>query len=162
MFRILHQLLAEELKPKEILYFIDMAADGSAPQTSSKRNHLFRAVPERDVIFGYLDEVCHRDNELFVVDDIAYKRMRYDDRIVRLYEYLRPFYHISKQKYLDEDCSRNSFLTVLRQLCKQYHIQFRSKVIYRNGSYDSTLVIYLDRNSWSEKAESSITFTTPS
>ena len=162
MFRILHQLLAEELKPKEILYFIDMTADSSAPQTSSKRNHLFRAVPERDVIFGYLDEVCHRDNELFVVDDTAYKRMRYDDRIVRLYEYLRPFYHVSKQKYLDEIALATVSLLSCDNYAKQYHIQFRSKVVYRNGSYDNTLVIYLDRNSWSEKAESSITFTTPS
>lgn len=139
-----------------------MVADGSAPQTSSKRNHLFKAVPERDVIFGYLDEVCHRDSELFVVDDTVYKKMRYDDRIARLYEYLRPFYHVSKQKYLDEGHSRNSFLTILRQLCKLYSIQFSSKVVYKNGSYDSTLVIYLDRNSWSEQAESSITFTPPS
>lgn len=118
-------------------------------------NQLFKTIPDHTIVFGCLDDVCYRDREFFVVDDIVYKKIRYDDRISRLYDYLRPFYHTSKQKYLDECCSRNGFLTVLRQLCKLYCIQFDSKVVYRNGTYVNTLTIYIDRNNWSELPEPS-------
>jgi hypothetical protein len=118
-------------------------------------NQIFKTIPDHTIVFGYLDDVCCRDRDYFVVDDIVHHRMRYDDRITRLYDYLRPFYHTSKQKYLDECCSRNGFLTVLRQLCKLYCIQFASKVVYRNGKYANTLTICLDRNNWSELPEPS-------
>ena len=118
-------------------------------------NQLFKTIPDHKTVFGYLDEVCYREMDFFVVDDVVYKRIRYDDRIFRFYEYLRPFYHTSKQRYLDECSSRNGFLTVLRQLCKLYCIQFVSKVVYRNGTYANTLTIYLDRNNWSELPEPS-------
>ncbi len=118
-------------------------------------NQLFKTIPDHAIVFGYLDDVCYRDRDYFVVDDVVHHRMRYDNRITSLYDYLRPFYHTSKRKYLDERCSRNGFLTVLRQLCKLYCLQFVSKVVYRNGTYANTLTIYLDRNSWSELPEPS-------
>lgn len=121
----------------------------------STGNQVFKSIPDHNIVFGYLDDVCYRDREFFVVDDIVYKKIRYDDRIFRLYDYLRPFYHTSKQKYLDECRSRNGFLTVLRQLCNLYCLQFVSKVVYRNGTYANTLTIYLDRNNWSELPEPS-------
>ena len=118
-------------------------------------NQLFKAIPDHRVVFGHLDDVCERDGDYFVVDDVVYKKMRYDDRIPKLYDYLRPFYHASKQKYLDECCSRNNFLTVLRQLCRLYCIQFASEIIYRSGTYVNTLTIYIDRDNWSELPETS-------
>lgn len=119
----------------------------------SAGNQLFRTIPDHKVVFGYLDEVCYRDQSNFVIDDVIYKRMRYDDRLFKMYEYLRPFYHLSKQKYIDGCATRNGFLTVLRQLCKVFCIQYASKIVYKNGTYASMLVIYLDRHNWSELPE---------
>ena len=116
-------------------------------------NQLFRAVPDHKVVFSVLDEVCHRDQTTFVVDDVIYKRMRYDDRIFKLYDYLKPFYHLSKQKYVNGCTTRTGFLTVLRQLCNLFGIQYTSKVVYRNGTYSNALVIYLDRHDWQELPE---------
>lgn len=123
----------------------------------SSGNQLFRMVPDHKVIFSALDEVCYRDEPMFIVDDVAFKRLKYDDRIFNLYTYLRPYYHLSKQKYLDGSVSLKGLLTVLRQLCNLFCIQYVSKVVYRNGTYVNTLSIYLDRHNWKELPEPSST-----
>lgn len=120
-------------------------------------NRIFRMVPDFKTIFAYLDEVCYRDRSHFVVDDIVYKRIKYDDRIFGLYNYLKPFYHSSKRKYVDGCASQSGFLTILRQICNLFCIQHQSKILYRNATYVKTLTIYVDRHNWEHPPESSVT-----
>lgn len=126
--------------------------DNSTRQTDvvypNPGNQLFRMVPDHKIVFSVLDEVCNRDENNFIVDDITFKKLKYDDRIFKLYEYLRPFYHLSKRKYLDSSVSLKGLLTVLRQLCNLFCIQYVSKTVYRNGTHINTLIIYIDRHNW--------------
>lgn len=111
-------------------------------------NQIFRAVPDHRVVFGHLDTVAHRNEKFFVIDDVVYKRLRYCERIFTLCNYLRPFYHSSKQKYIDKSTTHSGFLTVLRQLCRLFGIECFSKVVYKNGTHVSSLTICIDRFNW--------------
>lgn len=122
-------------------------------------NQLFRSVPDHRVLFSYLDEVCVRNTEFFVIDDVTYKRMKYDDRIFALYKYLIPFYHIAKQKYVLASATQAGFLTILRQLCRLFSLQYTTKVVYKGGKHHGCMTIYLPRHKWNEELPEPTTVT---
>lgn len=109
---------------------------------------VFKTVPDHRVVFEYLDLVCSKYEKIFHVDEMVFKRLLYNDKIYKLYDYLEPFYHKSKQKYLHT--SYKGFLTVLRQICQVLCITYVSKIIYHDATYSNILLIYIDRNNWQE------------
>lgn len=118
-------------------------------------NQLFKSVPDYKIVFDFLDKFCSKEDKIFVIDDIVFKKMKYDDNLFSLQQYLKSFYHLSKQKYINLMTTNNGFLTVMRQLCKVFCIEYVSKITYYNGSYSKTLLIYLERNNWSSLPEPS-------
>ena len=55
----------------------------------------------------------------------------------------KPFYHISKQKYLERKLTYNNFTTILRQICNFNKINYTSQIKYDKSTYDIIYYIYL-------------------
>lgn len=116
-------------------------------------SQVFCSVPDYLKVITVLDNVCNKDEKFFVVNNITYKQLLYSESIEKFYDYLRPYYHKSKQFYLNIERGYSGFLSVLRQLCKIFSILYVSKVVHLHGTYTNTMIIYVDRNNWETQPE---------
>ena len=58
-------------------------------------------------------------------------------------ESCRKYYHISKRKYLDKQLTYNSFITIIRQICKHNNIQYKNENKYDKSNYVIYYYIYI-------------------
>ena len=72
----------------------------------------------------------------YFVNNNVYKKGIFNGKILEFYELCRPYYHISKRKYLDKKMSYNSFITVIRQICNSKQITYTSQIKYDKSAYD--------------------------
>ena len=49
---------------------------------------------------------------------------------------LKDHYYLSKRKYIDRPLTYKFFLTLIRQLCNAHHIQYTTKLVYNNSTYE--------------------------
>ena len=59
-----------------------------------------------------------------------------------LIEECKPYYHLSKRKYLEKKVTYNSFTTVLRQICNYNKIIYTSQIKYDKSKYEIVYYIY--------------------
>ena len=57
-------------------------------------------------------------------------------------ETLLPYYQESKRFYVERDFSYNSFVNIIRQICKSGDIMFTSKIKYNESKYNIDYFIY--------------------
>ncbi len=87
------------------------------------------------------------ENDIYIINNNVYKKGIFNGKILEFYEICRPYYHISKRKYLDKKISYNSFITVIRQICNSKEITYTSQIKYDKSNYDiiySILIPKLD------------------
>lgn len=116
-------------------------------------SQIFRCVPDYNKVFSFLDTYCSRIERHFMVNDITYKQILYSEQLEWFYNFLRPYYHLSKRHYLNPKKGFAGLLTILRHLCKVYSIEYVSKVVYHHDIYTNTLIIYVDRENWEKQPE---------
>ena len=65
----------------------------------------------------------------------------FSEDIINFFELCKPYYHISKQKYVEKKITYNSFVTVLRQICNHNKIIYTSQIKYDKSNY--TIIYYV-------------------
>ena len=66
----------------------------------------------------------------------CFKRCILQDTLHPFLRNIKPYYHISKQKYIDHANKYNNFLTVLRQISKLLSIPYWSDLKYISSTYE--------------------------
>ena len=94
-----------------------------------------------DMLFSLLETICVHEENNFVFNNNSYKKGIFENSIPPFIESCRPYYHNSKQKYLDKKLTYNSFTTILRQICKSNSITYTSQIKYEKSNYD--IVYYI-------------------
>ncbi len=82
-------------------------------------------------------------NVVYTINKNVYKKGVFNNKIAEFYEACKPYYHISKRKYLDKKISYNSFITVIRQICNSNKITYTSQIKYDKSDYDIVYCISL-------------------
>jgi len=90
-------------------------------------NQNFKTIPPYE-IFTKLLNYCIENKQYFICNYECYKRLLFHDKNNIIIESLRPYYHVSKQFYIDRKLSYTSFTNILRQLCKIYNKSYTWKV----------------------------------
>jgi glycosyltransferase involved in cell wall biosynthesis len=74
-----------------------------------------------------------------------YINLLFDDDWIKpkFIEECRPYYHLSKKKYLDTKTTYNSFTTILRQICNFNKIKYVSQIKYDKSKYNIIYYIYI-------------------
>ena len=80
---------------------------------------------------------------VYTINKNVYKKGVFNGKIAVFYEVCKPYYHISKRKYLDKKISYNSFITVIRQICNSNKITYTSQIKYDKSDYDIVYCISL-------------------
>lgn len=100
-------------------------------------NQLFVKIPEKEILFNFLNLICdNRNNDFFIIDKISFKKACYNNLISRLYIDLKDYYIKSKQFYLEREVNYKNFLTIIRQLCNCLNIKFIYLKNFSNSNYE--------------------------
>ena len=92
-------------------------------------------IPENK-LYDLLDKLCEKNIDSYIFNLYSYKKGILLNLIQTFLEECKPFYHISKQFYLTKHLTYNSFITVLRQICKSNNIKYTSKIKYDKSVYE--------------------------
>jgi len=103
---------------------------------------IFKQKVPIEILYEILENICAKNDKSYVLNNISFKKAIYNNYISDFYEKCRPYYHTSKHHYLDKKLTYNSFVTVIRQICKSNNTMFCSKIKYENSSYDFHYFIY--------------------
>ena len=103
---------------------------------------IFRENVPSDILFDLLDEVCLKTDKYYLVDKNAYRKVTFHEYHKSFLETLLPYYQESKRFYVERDFSYNSFVNIIRQICKSGDIMFTSKIKYNESKYNIDYFIY--------------------
>lgn len=105
---------------------------------------VFRKLVPKSYLFEILDKVCFKTDTYYLVDYNSYrvfthKNLR-DDFVLELENY----YHTSKCFYINRKMTYNSYINIIRQICKTNKIAFEPQIKYNKSRYCIEFVIYHD------------------
>jgi hypothetical protein len=103
---------------------------------------VFKSLVPTNLLFNLLDKICTHNDKYYTIDYISYKKADYLDLLSNFYKELLPYYYTSKQYYITRKSRYNSFITILRQICKQNNLHYISKIKYSNSKYEIIYYIY--------------------
>ena len=98
---------------------------------------------EAGVLNDILEKICLIKNDnYYVINNDAFKKMKFHNLYDSFVEKLKPFYKPSKQYYLTRPPKYNYFITLLRHVCKANNIMYSSKIKYNKSKYEIIYYIY--------------------
>jgi hypothetical protein len=111
-------------------------------------SQIFKSKIPNDILFQLLKDIAVKSlvtststsagvkEDIYIVNNNVYKKGIFNGKIAEFYEVCKPYYHLSKRKYLDKKMSYNSFITVIRQICNSNNITYTSQIKYDKSVYD--------------------------
>ncbi len=109
-------------------------------------SQIFKNSIPNKLFYELLDEICFKNEKNYIFNFETYKKGVYKECIPKFIEYCKPFYHISKRKYLEKKLTYNTFTTIIRQICNFNKITYTSKIVYDKSSYNIVYYIYYYAN----------------
>ena len=106
----------------------------------SSMSQVFKYVVPIAILTELLDKICEPGEE-YVVDNNAYKRMKFHEYHTQFLETLAPYYHFSKRFYVEREFTYTTFMTIVRQICRIYKMEVRSNIHYGDSTYAIAYVV---------------------
>ena len=103
---------------------------------------IFKKNIPTELFFSLLDETSSKNEKHYVFNHASYKKGIFNETIPKFIEVCKPYYHISKRRYLERKMNYNSFVTILRQICNFNKITYTSQIKYDKSSYNIIYNIY--------------------
>jgi hypothetical protein len=107
-------------------------------------NQTFKKPFPKELLLELLENICIKTDKYYIINHDAYKKGVFNDSIVGFLEKCKPFYHLSKQKYLERKLTYNSFTTIVRQICNFNKITYTSQIKYNKSDYNIVYYVYLN------------------
>jgi hypothetical protein len=111
-------------------------------------SQVFKNFFSESVLFNFLDTCCEKSTDkqyenYYEFDPISFKKAKYDaESLKHFYKSIKPYYHKSKNFYIDRERTYKNFVTIIRQICKFLKITYKSKIKYRNSDY--SIIYFID------------------
>ena len=103
---------------------------------------IFKNQIPTSMLFDLLDKICLKNEKHYTFNSDSFKKGIYNEDIQKFIEVCKPYYHISKRKYLEKKITYKSFTTILRQICNHNNITYTSQIKYDKSTYDIMYYIY--------------------
>jgi len=103
---------------------------------------IFKNKVPNETFINLLEQIGSKNDKYYMINNDSYKKGIFTNSIPIFMEECKPFYHISKQKYLERKLTYNSFITVLRQICNFNKVNYTSQIKYDKSKYDIIYYIY--------------------
>lgn len=95
-----------------------------------------------ELLYDLLEKICLKTDKYYLVDHNAYKKFMYLQLDAEFKENLVGFYHDSKRFYLTREMNYNSFINIVRQICKSNQMMFTSQIKYMESRYSIEYLIF--------------------
>ncbi len=109
-------------------------------------NQLFKKDIPIHLLFDLLEQVCDKKDNYYIVDNNSYKKILFHKLEEGFCESIKDYYHNSKIFYVTRKFNYNSFINILRQICKHNNIGFTYFVKYTDYKYNIIYNVYFDTN----------------
>lgn len=103
---------------------------------------IFRENPPIELLIDLLEKVCLKTDKYYLVDNNAYRKVLFHKYDMMFTEQLMPYYQESKKFYLTRKFTYNSFVNIVRQICKSNSLMFNSAIKYNESKYNIDYFIY--------------------
>ena len=103
---------------------------------------IFRTFVPTEILFNLLEQICLKTDKYYLIDMNAYKKLMYKDLHTTFVNDIREYYHASKQFYVTRKMTYNSFINLIRQICKTNNVMFTSQIKYNESKYNIDYLIY--------------------
>jgi hypothetical protein len=110
-------------------------------------SQIFKQPIQNEMIFNLLEKICIKEKNCYIFNNIAFKKGMYNNILFDFVVSCIPYYHKSKQHYLEKKITYKSFATILRQICNHNKIRYKNKISYSNSNYEIIYYIYFDETS---------------
>ena len=111
-------------------------------------SQVFKNFFSESVLFDFLDTCCEKSTikqyeHYYEFNPTSFKKAKYDeDSLEQFYKSIKPYYHKSKNFYIDRERTYKNFVTIIRQICKFLKITYKSKIKYSNSDY--SIIYFID------------------
>lgn len=97
-----------------------------------------RPIP-LNILYDLLEKICekNKENNEYIVDLIAYKKMLFFNYHPVFIKQMRPYYFNAKMHYCDRPLTYNSFTNMVRQICKFSGIALRTEIKYDHSIHNN-------------------------
>ena len=106
-------------------------------------SQIFKTQIPTELLLEVLNNCAFKHNKYFLFNNAAYKKGIFNNSIQTFINTCKVYYHASKLTYLEKKLSYNSFMTILRQICKYNNITYTSQIKYDKSIYDINYYIYV-------------------
>jgi len=93
-------------------------------------------------VYNYLDIYCIKEGDYLYINKEIYKKYEINNKIEEFINYIKQFYKTSKKYFTQRTTNYNTFISILRHICKLLKISYHKKIIYNNNSY--YIVYYIE------------------
>ena len=105
---------------------------------------IFRKNVPSEVLMELLEKVCLKTDKYYLIDNNTFRKIVFHKYDKEFLETIEPCYQESKQFYVTRKFSYNSFVNIVRQICKSNDIMFTSKIKYNESKYNIDYFIFFD------------------
>ena len=106
-------------------------------------SQIFKLDFENEILWELLETMCQKKKDYYFINKELFKKsIMFSNNIKLFYDKIGPYYHDSKKHYIDDAFTYKKFLTVVRQICRNNNILFRSEIKYNNSTYQINYFIY--------------------
>lgn len=106
-------------------------------------SQIFKELVPKDTLVDLLEKICIKTKDYLILNKAAYKKAEFLKLIVPFYESIADNYFTAKKFYITRKPSSNSFVTIIRQICRSHNINYYSKIVYNKSTYDIVYNIYI-------------------
>jgi hypothetical protein len=113
-------------------------------------SQIFKTPIPNDIFINFLQDIAikNNNNNKYIINTICYKKGMYNGIIEKFIELCKPYYYLSKRKYLERKLTYSSFITIIRQICNYNKITYTSQIKYDKSNYEIIyyIVLPLEKN----------------
>lgn len=120
------------------------AADVSSAPISQKEclKYIFRSHIPINVLYDVLDKICIKKEKYYLFDFNAFRLLQYHELYPEFSQKIIQAYKPSKQFFVTRPLTYNSFITILRHICRVNHVNFKTKFNYQHSLYNIDYYIH--------------------
>ena len=103
---------------------------------------IFKTGIPPEILFDLLENICIKTDTYYIVDIIAYKKMKFHNLHEPFLMTIVDYDHYSKKFYVEREFTYNSFTNIIRQICRVNNITFTSDIKYNGSKYHIDYFVY--------------------
>ena len=99
-------------------------------------SQVFKTAPSLDLLKTFLKSNAEFRKTKYIFSKASFKKAVLTEQILSFFHNLKKNYYNSKKYYIERKITYKTVVTILRQICKFFHIPFASVIKYNKSSYE--------------------------